>query len=516
MFILKAKGGIQIDKIAGIYQLINKANNKVFINSTTNIQTAKENLINKLKNNEHKNQRLQDAWNKYGENFFEFSIIEKVPDIDTLSERKKHWINEFRSNEIEYGYNLELYKRPWEEIRDNLLKNSNWNVVESVWSVLKKIISQLDYEIEYADERNEKLKIILKNYDNWFVDYVSSPAYILKQHKNKTSFLNEKDISTKGLEYIADYLIFPKYKNELEMNYVIHKKSRIKKDRKREICVGDIYDLNKIKKNNYKFCEIKVNDEDLEKYPELKEVQIVIDYLSEKLGYGNKNKKEIREKLIKEIGISKVRKYEKLLGELKKEQKIMKEKLVGYIYFKRVTKGTSKITFENDTGYFNEVGDYVEVSNNKIDFKNKNHILQLLHHYSELKQFCWDKPDSEMYLILDELERLIQLANFEEYIKDILILRIDGYFYYEIREMLEKKYGICISEKEISNIFNDKIPKIIVDTYLKDRENWIYTYKVKGEYKKCSRCGEIKLTKYFTKDEKRKDGFFPYCKSCNK
>ena len=38
----------------------------------------------------------------------------------------------------------------------------------------------------------------------------------------------------------------------------------------------------------------------------------------------------------------------------------------------------------------------------------------------------------------------------------------------------------------------------------------------KGKYKKCSRCGQIKLAhnKYFSKNKTSKDGFYSICKCC--
>jgi len=45
-------------------------------------------------------------------------------------------------------------------------------------------------------------------------------------------------------------------------------------------------------------------------------------------------------------------------------------------------------------------------------------------------------------------------------------------------------------------------------------EEFYYMYICKGKYKKCSKCGEIKLVQRFAKDSSRKDGYDPRCKKC--
>jgi nitrate/TMAO reductase-like tetraheme cytochrome c subunit len=46
--------------------------------------------------------------------------------------------------------------------------------------------------------------------------------------------------------------------------------------------------------------------------------------------------------------------------------------------------------------------------------------------------------------------------------------------------------------------------------------NWYYLNEEKGVYKRCSRCGQIKLAhnKYFSKNKTSKDGFYSICKEC--
>ena len=61
-----------------------------------------------------------------------------------------------------------------------------------------------------------------------------------------------------------------------------------------------------------------------------------------------------------------------------------------------------------------------------------------------------------------------------------------------------------------------KIPKLIASTAEDDYLDWYYMNVEKGKYKKCSRCGQIKLAhnKYFSKNKTSKDGFYSICKCC--
>ena len=61
----------------GVYKIRNIVNNKCYIGSTTG--TLKNRCIThrcNLRYNRHTNQHLQNSWNKYGEDGFEFSLVE--------------------------------------------------------------------------------------------------------------------------------------------------------------------------------------------------------------------------------------------------------------------------------------------------------------------------------------------------------------------------------------------------------------------------------------------------------
>jgi hypothetical protein len=65
-------------------------------------------------------------------------------------------------------------------------------------------------------------------------------------------------------------------------------------------------------------------------------------------------------------------------------------------------------------------------------------------------------------------------------------------------------------------LWRNKIPKLIAsvaeDEFL---DHW-YLTEEKGKYKKCTRCGQIKLAhnKYFSKNHSSRDGWYSICKDC--
>ena len=98
----------------------------------------------------------------------------------------------------------------------------------------------------------------------------------------------------------------------------------------------------------------------------------------------------------------------------------------------------------------------------------------------------------------------------------IVAMKIDGYSNLEIQERIEKKFEIKHSIEYISSLWRNKIPKLIASQAEDDYLDWYYLNIEKGKYKKCSRCGQIKLAhnKYFSKNKTSKDGFYSICKAC--
>lgn len=88
-----------------IYQIENLINHKSYIGQTLSIETRIKNHFLALKRNKHRNKKLQNAYNKYGEDNFSVKIwsfsIESREDLNKLECR---YIDKF--NSIEDGYNI--------------------------------------------------------------------------------------------------------------------------------------------------------------------------------------------------------------------------------------------------------------------------------------------------------------------------------------------------------------------------------------------------------------------------
>lgn len=97
---------MQNDNKSGIYCIENKNNNKKYIGQSVNIHYRWTKHKHELNNNCHHNEYLQNAWNKYGENTFEFYVLEYCSK-ENLDEKEKYYISLYNSTNRDLGYNLQ-------------------------------------------------------------------------------------------------------------------------------------------------------------------------------------------------------------------------------------------------------------------------------------------------------------------------------------------------------------------------------------------------------------------------
>jgi group I intron endonuclease len=120
----------------GIYKIENLVDKKIYIGSSINLESRKYKHFWMLDNDKHDNNHLQNSYNKFGKDIFKFEILE-ICDTTELFERENHYIEMYKSNINEYGYNLALVTESRrntynEEVKTklskyNLNKNGNFN-----------------------------------------------------------------------------------------------------------------------------------------------------------------------------------------------------------------------------------------------------------------------------------------------------------------------------------------------------------------------------------------------------
>lgn len=61
--------------MGGVYKITNLKTNEIYIGSTVSLMRRRNSHFLRLKSNSHYNKHLQSSYSKYGEEFFEFSVI---------------------------------------------------------------------------------------------------------------------------------------------------------------------------------------------------------------------------------------------------------------------------------------------------------------------------------------------------------------------------------------------------------------------------------------------------------
>ncbi len=105
---VKAQAQVAINEIprtSGVYEIRCIPNGKFYIGSAVNLRERWRNHIYNLNIGNHRNILLQNAWNKYGEHAFVFTILEFV-ERGNLLQVEQRWIDKTRCTDKKIGFNL--------------------------------------------------------------------------------------------------------------------------------------------------------------------------------------------------------------------------------------------------------------------------------------------------------------------------------------------------------------------------------------------------------------------------
>lgn len=343
------------------------------------------------------------------------------------------------------------------------------------------------------------------------LDYhITSQAERLKEVQKILNTIPRKYLTPARLDTLTDYIVEGMDKNERKQKkiltdnrmFTINKRETSFEGLSEKFENGEdgIYTLINDNKNSLLSPKIEITEQDLKDIPELRDLKTQIDMLEDLMNKSTGRKKYMLKKQI---------------IELRKDQYVIKLTIKQPTISLKSTKSSYPLRIDEDL-FINTNGDID--SNGKISLFNPKHVSALLCNYADLKEGCWGDFESDMWSILDELETFAEKALAENHpmLYDLLIFKIDGMSNVDIREALLEKYGTTHSLEYISNLWRNKIPKLIAQEAKEYYLVWYYTNVEKGKWKRCSRCGQIKLAHnvFFSKNSSSRDTFYSICKKC--
>lgn len=347
--------------------------------------------------------------------------------------------------------------------------------------------------------------------------------YTLKTAEDRISFVEQiiaetPHISNQYLSYLSDYILFISDKDQTKKE---RKQDKPIVTRNREMTVSKrqtsyeaiastlengedgIYGLIRQDKNQLLDAKDKITQEDIDSVPGLREHLEIIDKLTEQ--FNNTTVKAQRYSLKKQIIESWQQVY------------ILKASFKGAPVKGRTSSQVKTMAHMNiDENIWLDENDNPQ-SDSKLTLINPAHVSFLLCYYSQLKQECEDDLNSDMHYLLMDLEDLASAALEEKYpeMYDLLIWKIDGCTNEEILELMKRKYDKSHNVTYYSTLWRKKIPLLIAEAAKKQFLVWYFTNIEYGSWKKCSKCGEVKLAHnmFFAKNSS-KDGWYSQCKDC--
>lgn len=342
-------------------------------------------------------------------------------------------------------------------------------------------MTKLDYTLESPEERKQLVEKILEEAPD------PSPQY---------------------LESLADYLVLCMEKQERRERKLLTD-NRMTTVNKRETSYeglvsqlesgeDGIYNMTSNSKNIIFQPKIMITQKDVEEIPGMQQLRDAIKMWEAKLKTASGRQAYI---------------IKSTIIDLRKDQYILKNAYRKPIILNQITHSKNYIPLDSDFSFDDDgfvIPEGVNLCNPKV-------VSAILCNYSIMKQESWGEFDKDLWYLMQEFDEVADAALKDYPLYDrICEYKVDGLPNVEIQEKIQMEFGIKHSQEYISSLWRNKIPKMIASEAEDRLLDWYMLSEMKGKYKRCSRCGQVKLAhnKYFSKNKTSRDGFYSICKEC--
>jgi len=341
---------------------------------------------------------------------------------------------------------------------------------------------KLDYTLESPEERKALVEKILEENPNPSERYLEILADYLvlcveKQEKKERKLLTDNRMATVNKRETSLEGLISQFENGEDGIYNLMVESN---------------------KNTIFQPKVTITKKDLEEIPELRQLRDAI---------------ESWERRLKQVSGHDAFVAKKTIIELRKEQYLIKNAVRKPIIPNKLVRSKHYITYEE--GFSFDKDGYVIPEG--VSFCDPKVISAILCNYFNLKKAAQGQLEKEIWYVLHDFDLLVSAALVDYPLYSRLVdYKIAGYQNIEIQELLNDEFGIKHSLEYISSLWRNKIPKLIAEVAEEQFLDWYYLNIAPGQYKRCSRCGELKLAhnKFFSKNKTSKDSFYSICKKC--
>lgn len=167
---------------SGIYKIYNKKTHQYYIGQSINVDNRLNQHKKELRKGKHINSKLQTAFNKYGEEAFDFAMIKEVEE-EFLNVMERYYMEKYET--LTKGYNKTVMNK---FVRDDIRRRTQNRAIFKKFELLEEIEIKVDKDILMGFE-------ICKDFQVLFNKYLT---------ENEKAPINRFDLSEEDDEYLSN------------------------------------------------------------------------------------------------------------------------------------------------------------------------------------------------------------------------------------------------------------------------------------------------------------------------